>query len=276
MLLRSGRGSLFSLLLVAIVILALHSVNAQVFKIPLHEAVRIGDSKEVQRLLNNGADPNQKPTKEEGPMGLSPLHIAAISNRVKIAKMLLEKGAKVIIRDDVLGGTPLHAAVGRASTTFVELLLEYGANIHSKSFDHITPLHAAAMGANMEVAKLLVEKGADVNALSLLGETPIDEISYTDSFNHTLSDANEMFDYLRSIGGKTGLESTVLKLRVRNAPRNAPALYIYGVIGKTFEIQHSYDLKEWKPFRTVTTKLTHTSDEEGGPFVGYVNTSSPA
>ncbi|MBC8245689.1 MAG: ankyrin repeat domain-containing protein [Verrucomicrobia bacterium] len=264
-----------SLLLVAVVILALQSVDAQIFRIPLIEAVRIGNAKEVQRLLNNGANPNQKPTKLQGPNGLSALHVAAISDRVTIAKMLLEAGAKVTIRDDLLGGTPLFAAAGNASTTFVELLLEYGANIHSKSSDGFTPLHGAAKGANIEVAKFLIEKGADVSARSIFGDTPLDVISYTDGFHHTLSEANAMFDYLIGMGAKTGLELTELKLRVRNAPRNAPALYIYGVIGKTYEVQHSYDLKEWQPFNTVKTKLTHTSDEEGGPFVGYVNTAAP-
>lgn len=269
------KGSLFWLLFFAFYILDSQSVDAQIFKLPLHEAARVGDADEVRRLLDEGADPNQIPTKEQGPNGLTPLHSAAISNRYKIAKMLLEKGAKVSIQENYGGFTALQYAAGFASTSFVELLLKYGANIHSKTYDQRTPLHGAAAIANIGVAELLLEKGANINAKTQFGLTPLDMVNFKGSWAHSEAKARETFGYLRSKGGKTGLELTELKLQIRNAPMNAPALYLFGVIGKTFEIQYSYDLKEWKTFNTIKTKLTHTSFEEGGPFVGYVNTTAP-
>lgn len=57
----------------------------------------------------------------------TPLHIAAISGHIHIAKTLLENGAKTESRTEVLD-TPLMAAVRRNDLPMARLLVAFGAD----------------------------------------------------------------------------------------------------------------------------------------------------
>lgn len=61
----------------------------------LKEAVLEGNYASVKHLLKNGANPN-----EQDADGLTPLHLAAIDNRMYIINLLLQHGALIMIKDN--------------------------------------------------------------------------------------------------------------------------------------------------------------------------------
>lgn len=116
------------------------------------------------------------------------LHWASNWGKYNIVKALIEKGAKVNIKD-YIDETPLHKVSGMRAVTqedkqahykTARLLIEHGAKVNARggrkatAADNLfkigpklnrTPLHLACNnGGNLEIVKLLVEHGADVNA----------------------------------------------------------------------------------------------------------------
>jgi len=104
--------------------------------------------------------------------GNTPLGAAAISGSVRIARLLIEKGAMVNLADvDIL--TPLHLAVKNDRREMVVFLLGKGADVNAKADNDLTPLHYNAFQGNSEITRLLIAKGAAVNAVDADGSTPL-------------------------------------------------------------------------------------------------------
>lgn len=106
----------------------------------------------------------------------TPLHIAARYGRVKVAALLLQKGANIEAKTgEGEAWTPLHYAAADGRTKMVAFLLQKGANIHARGVMYgNTPLHAAAQSGQVAVVKLLLAKGANKNAKNRKGLTPAD------------------------------------------------------------------------------------------------------
>ena len=98
---------------------------------PLHDASYAGDTTEVQRLLDQGIDPNSK---------------------------------------DGAEGTPLHYAASGGHLQVVNLLLNRGANVHAQGHLGYTPLHLAYFNGHLQVVDYLVNHGADPSIVSTLDE----------------------------------------------------------------------------------------------------------
>ncbi|MBW2091928.1 MAG: tol-pal system protein YbgF [Deltaproteobacteria bacterium] len=118
--------------------------------------------------------------------GRTPLHIAAAHNRIRMAGLLLAKGADVNADSGsyVFIYTPLHEAAKHNSVETAELLIANGAKVNAGRYvrrkdwaDHysFTPLHQAVRYHHVEMVKLLLENGADPNisAHPATGETPL-------------------------------------------------------------------------------------------------------
>ena len=108
------------------------------------------------------------------------LRVAAISDNIAIARLLLERGADVNYRlNDHTIATPLHGAV-YASDEMTRFLLEHSADPSATDSLGMTPLHHAADGSSnkpkdhTEIMAVLIEYGADVNAIdNASGATPL-------------------------------------------------------------------------------------------------------
>lgn len=61
----------------------------------IHLAASHASTKDVERLLTNGADVNAK-----GDLGLTPLHLAASKGRLDVVQILLKHGARKHIKND--------------------------------------------------------------------------------------------------------------------------------------------------------------------------------
>ena len=144
----------------------------------LHEASYYGNVKVAQLLLERGANINAR-NKE----GHTPLHRVLVSlgygagvHYFDIIQLLFEHGANVDALDDAQSA-PLHVASQSGSTEATRLLLEYGADVHALDGNHSTSLHLASRIGNAEVARLLLEHGAVVDARDNKDSTPLHDAS---------------------------------------------------------------------------------------------------
>ncbi|MCJ7663890.1 MAG: ankyrin repeat domain-containing protein, partial [Desulfobacterales bacterium] len=94
----------------------------------LHWAVMLRDVNRVRASLDQGANVNAK---DEDKSGYTALISAAMNGLTDVAKVLLDKGADVNIKDNY-GGTALEYAALFGNADIVKLLLEKGANINEK------------------------------------------------------------------------------------------------------------------------------------------------
>jgi hypothetical protein len=95
----------------------------------LHQAVLRGDATAIDAALLSG-DPV-----DEVHNGVTALHLAARSGRAEVARLLLQRGAKVEATGR-MGLTALHWAVANGSAELAKLLVEeYGADPHAQDDD---------------------------------------------------------------------------------------------------------------------------------------------
>ena len=111
----------------------------------LHASAASCDLNQVDRLLNDGADPNELDANHR-----SPLHEAVDSHAetddslsYESVNRLLEGGANPNLQDAYLGHTALHRAIHVQSSLIAERLLQSGADPNLRDGDGDTPLHAA-------------------------------------------------------------------------------------------------------------------------------------
>ena len=89
-------------------------------------AAQLGRTEVVKRLLDAGEDPDRY-----NPDGIhshaTPLHHAVWSGRESVVRLLIERGARLDLRDRLYGGTPLGWALHGQRTEMARLLREHGA-----------------------------------------------------------------------------------------------------------------------------------------------------
>ena len=81
-----------------------------------------------------------------------------------VVNQLLEKNAKISVKDSKYGETPLHKAVWNGNVEIVEKLLSNGANGNIKdNQEGWTPLHVAVYTNNLKVIKKLLKYRAGID-----------------------------------------------------------------------------------------------------------------
>jgi predicted membrane chloride channel (bestrophin family) len=133
----------------------------------LHDAVRTGDTVELQRLLSNGANVNAKDSDDQ----VTPLHVAASGDNADAANILIEARADVDAQNGS-GITPLMGAAENNATGVAELLLSARAQVNAVDSEDMTPLHWVARLGHLDFAALLISAGADINKKTDAGYTP--------------------------------------------------------------------------------------------------------
>lgn len=118
-------------------------------------ASRGGYSRIIRMLLNRGAQ-----LLIAGDYGCTALHLSAVAGHLAVTKMLVEAGTPLEATTSFLG-TPLHFAAENGCTASILTLLEAGANLNSRRTDGATPLYCAASKRKVGAVSLLLLAKAD-------------------------------------------------------------------------------------------------------------------
>ena len=160
---------------------------------PLYTAA-ISDKVKVARyLLSKGAKINIKGGDEGGP-----LILACFKASLEMVKLLCEHGADTNITDQGLCGTPLQAALLRAPSQEKGRILKYlledvdsRVDVNLKSMKWGGPLNVAALNGTLDDMELLLEHGVKVISMDDLGREVIHFALHRDI---------EQVEYLRQLG----------------------------------------------------------------------------
>jgi len=162
----------------------------------LFEAAAQDDLRAAEQALSLGATPHVRGGDVPSPRcesvdqtGLTPLHVAAISNARRVASLLLARGADANAeagKDSFMtlppGGTPLHAAAMYGSAAVARLLLAGAgplwrraprADVEARDDWGRTALHQAALRGGVAVGRLLLGSKAEIGARDGNGATPL-------------------------------------------------------------------------------------------------------
>lgn len=139
----------------------------------LHLAVDLNQYEIAVNLLRSGADPNARDK-----YGMTPLHKAAIFNRVNIAGLLIDNNADLNALAPKYGYifvAPVHLAAEAGAADMIDLLAESGADMNPQPSNapiNPSPLHLAAAKGRYAAVKALLDNCADPAAKDRNGRTP--------------------------------------------------------------------------------------------------------
>lgn len=189
--------------LVFLLLLSLILLSCNVEQDPyneLYQAIRRGDKKKVQEIINSGLNLNPKGKQ------WTPLMIAVLRNDKEMVDLLLKNNADIHLRN-TKGQTPLHLAARWGKKEMVEHLIQRGAFLESRDWLSWTPLMWASLRGRDEIVKVLLEKGANVNVSDIDGNTPL----ILSAHNNHISTAKILMSYgankfLKNKEGKTACD----------------------------------------------------------------------
>ncbi|KAN0134150.1 Ankyrin repeat-containing domain protein [Lactarius tabidus] len=137
----------------------------------LHSALKTGNIIAIKRLLDRGANVNERDEYLH-----TPLFEASSAGKLEIARTLINYGGDVNCRS-IIGWSPLHIAALSGHIDIARLLLDNGADMNAAQRNYQTPLHLASVNEHHEVVLLLLERGANVQVRNVYGRTPSQEAS---------------------------------------------------------------------------------------------------
>lgn len=126
-------------------------------------AIKTGNYKETQKLIQRGADINAK---DAG--GASALIWAADSGDLKLIKLLTGYGADINACDNQ-GASALMWAAYKGNESAVKLLIDNGAAKDSRDLEGHTPLMAACFNSHSGAVRALLDYGCDARAADFAG-----------------------------------------------------------------------------------------------------------
>ncbi len=107
--------------------------------------------------------------------GFTALGLACYFGQFEAARYLVLKGADVNLPSkNGFNVFPLHSAAAGNYTDVARMLVENGADVNVKQQMGVTPLHSAAQNGNLELIILLLEKSAVVDVRMEGGKLPAD------------------------------------------------------------------------------------------------------
>ncbi|MGZ8867930.1 MAG: ankyrin repeat domain-containing protein [Thermoanaerobaculia bacterium] len=158
------------------------------------DAVKAGDKPTLERLLES--DPALASGAEGG---VSSVLLALYNGKPDVARLLIDRGAKLSFHDACAAGEnarakemlradpslrdqrsndgypPLGLAIFFGNRELAKFLIEEGADVNAAAANpqRVAPLHAAAAVCDHELIKILLERGADPDARQQSDYTPL-------------------------------------------------------------------------------------------------------
>ena len=109
--------------------------------------------------------------------GWTPLHAASYNGHIEIARLLLQNGAEVNVRNNY-GWTPLHFAAFQGHVDILHLLVENGADLEAEDDGGWRALHQSALCGHLAFVKELVTRyHVDINATENHGNTALHHVN---------------------------------------------------------------------------------------------------
>lgn len=140
-------------------------------ELTVYEAAAIGDVAELQRHLQAGTQSVDASASD----GFSTLGLASFFGHLPIAEALVKAGADVnLAARNSFKVRPLHSAAASRQLEIARLLLANGADPNVRQQHDVTPLHSAAHNGQEEMVQLLLQYGADTAARTTDGKTALD------------------------------------------------------------------------------------------------------
>lgn len=142
-------------------------------------AITYDQRKAVHLLLDGGVDVNA-PRQDESEYlrGATPLYPAIEQKLPEMCRLLIERGARMDVRD-ASGQTPLHWAARTCDPDVLRILLDAGADIDAPGQSRGTPLMSVVNNTLIKkevhraCTRLLLDRGANVNARAEHGTTAL-------------------------------------------------------------------------------------------------------
>src|ERR1700712_3140378 len=142
-----------------------------VTEMSLFEAAAVGKFDVVAHVLYT----HPESVNDYAPDGFTPLGLACYFGQFEVARYLVLKGADVNLpSNNGFHVFPLHSAAAGNYTDIARMLIENGAQVNVKQQAGATPLHSAAQNGNLELLILLLENGAETNTRMEGGKLPTD------------------------------------------------------------------------------------------------------
>jgi hypothetical protein len=141
-------------------------------KLDFWEMCAVGDAPGVRAALARDASL----ASTWHPIGWTPLHFAAFSGDVATTALLLDGGAQIHARARTpFLNVPLQAALLTGQEATARVLLERGADPLVRQNGGFAPIHEAALTGRRDLVDLLLEKGAEIDARANDGRTAVSE-----------------------------------------------------------------------------------------------------
>ncbi len=149
----------------------IQAVQEHVHELDIFEASTFGDLDRLTELL--AYDPAS--VVERSGDGFTALHFAAFFGGPEVTSFLVTRGSQVDAHGTGwMTGTPLHSAASSDHVDVARVLLDAGASPDERQSGGWTPLHAAAHNGSAAMVALLLEAGADPSLTNDDGRTPAD------------------------------------------------------------------------------------------------------
>jgi ankyrin repeat protein len=140
-------------------------------EISLFEASAAGKLDVVAYIITQHPDS----VNDFAPDGFTPLGLACYFGQSEVARYLVLKGADVNMpSNNGFQVYPIHSAVAGNYLEIARMLVNNGAQVNVKQQAGVTPLHSAAQNGNTDMLILLLENGAEVNTRMEGGKLPAD------------------------------------------------------------------------------------------------------
>ncbi len=167
---------------------------------PLYLAAKNGRYEAALLLLDSGADVDSRGWATPLTAALRAENLMFPGPYQNVARLLLERGANVNMRDEKDGYPPIYWATQRGDQSMVKLLLEYKVDLNTSGEDGSMPLAIAAYRENQSMVKLLLQHGADPNKIDRVGLTPLNRaVSHTNlQMVETLTAARQEADTIEA------------------------------------------------------------------------------
>ncbi len=122
----------------------------------IHTHAQAGNLEKIKELLSKGAD-QQIDIDRRDHCGMTPMHLAALSNHYDVAQFLLASGADPHAQDHAKA-TPMHLAAWSGSEKIVAALIKAGASLIAQNDNGCTPLHWAIWSNQKRIVKFILDR----------------------------------------------------------------------------------------------------------------------